>query len=95
MGNLHHVWVLVMGHGCHLVCAHCFMVVVAFVATCICGWLLFVVVGGHCGQSSPLSWVVVLNFHVCCWWWYGEEKPYHDDYQTNIVCYLSQINNNK
>ena len=40
------------------------------VAVCVCGGSVFVIVGGHCGQSLSFTmWAVVVSRRVCWWWW--------------------------
>ena len=62
--GLCHVWVLVVGCGCHLLCGHCYMAIVAV------GCSLIVAVGGCCGPLLLfIMWVVVVSCHVYCQWW--------------------------
>ena len=71
-----------MGHGCCLLCVHCFMVVVA-ICGCLCSWasLFVVVMDGHCcSQCGRLSVVMCLDGG-------GKEKRNTSHCQINIVCY--------
>ena len=77
------------GHGPWLCC----MVVVAFFAIGICGQS-FVVVGDHCGQLLLFVLIAVGSLLVLCVVGGGKRKKSHvtHDYQTRVICYVSQIN---
>ena len=72
----------------------CFVVVVAFVAIGIRG-RSFVAVGDRCGRLSPFVLVPVGSLWVVCVVGGGKRKKSHvmHDYQTRVICYVSQINN--
>ena len=82
------LWAVVVLYG------RCFVVVVAFVAIGVRGWS-FVAVGDHCGWLSPFVLIPMGSLSVVCVVGGGKRKKSHitHDYQTRVICYVSQINN--